>query len=114
VVFEPIDEALLPSPRGHDLSAFAVSVLEGINLLLAGAGCLILSLGMFSLFVKPLRLPPVMPVERFHSLKGRFANVVILARAVSVLESLSNLSTRMRDAGGNGRRISLLVPAWLS
>jgi hypothetical protein len=36
-----------------------------------GAGCLILAIGMFSLFVKPLKLPHVMRVESFHSLKGQ-------------------------------------------
>jgi hypothetical protein len=70
-----------------------------------GAGCLILAIGMFSLFVKPLRLPHVMRVESFHSLKGQFANFVILAMAVSFLESLSNLQALMRDPGSNGSEI---------
>jgi uncharacterized membrane protein YqhA len=105
LVFEQIDDALLTSPRGHDLSSFAVSVLEGTNLLLVGAGCLILAIGMFSLFVKPLHLPHVMRVESFHSLKGQFANFVILAMAVSVLESLSHLQSLMRDPGTNGSEI---------
>ena len=68
LVFEQIGDALLTSPRGHDLSIFEVSVLEGTNLLLVGAGCLILAIGMFSLFVKPLKLPPVMRVESFHKI----------------------------------------------
>jgi uncharacterized membrane protein YqhA len=105
LVFEQLDDALLTSTKGTDLSLFEVSVLEGINLLLVGAGCLILAIGMFSLFVKPLKLPHVMRVESFHSLKGQFANFVILAMAVSFLESLSNLQNLMRDPGSNGSEI---------
>ena len=105
LVFEQLDTAVLTPAIGHDLASFEVSVLEGINLLLVGAGCLILAIGMFSLFVKPLKLPHVMQVESFHSLKGQFANFVILAMAVSFLESLSNLQALMRDPGSNGSEI---------
>ncbi len=105
LVFERLDDAVLHSTMGEDLSPFEVSVLEGINLLLVGAGCLILAIGMFSLFVKPLRLPAVMRVESFHHLKGQFANFIILAMAVSFLESLSNLQTLMRDPTSNGSEI---------
>lgn len=105
LVVEQLDNALLMPASGHDLPTFEVNVLEGINLLLVGAGCLILAIGMFSLFVKPLKLPPVMRVESFHNLKGQFANFVILAMAVSFLESLSNLQALMRDPGSNGSEI---------
>ena len=105
LVFEQLDNAFLVPAQGHDLTPFEVNVLEGINLLLVGAGCLILAIGMFSLFVRPLRLPPVMRVESFHSLKGQFANFVILAMAVSFLESLSNLQNMIRDPGTNGSEI---------
>jgi uncharacterized membrane protein YqhA len=105
LIFEQLDDAVLTSTKGQDLAPFEVSVLEGINLLLVGAGCLILAIGMFSLFVKPLKLPAVMRVESFHNLKGQFANFVILAMAVSFLESLSNLQSLMRDPGSNGSEI---------
>jgi uncharacterized membrane protein YqhA len=105
LVFEQLDNALLTPAEGHDLPPFEASVLEGINLLLVGAGCLILAIGMFSLFVKPLKLPKVMRVENFHNLKGQFANFVILAMAVSFLESLSNLQSLMRDPVSNGSEI---------
>ncbi|MFN9644795.1 MAG: YqhA family protein [Cyanobacteriota bacterium] len=105
LVFEQLDNALLTPAEGHDLAPFEASVLEAINLLLVGAGCLILAIGMFSLFVKPLKLPKVMRVENFHNLKGQFANFVILAMAVSFLESLSNLHALMRDPGSNGSEI---------
>jgi uncharacterized membrane protein YqhA len=105
LVLEQLDNALLMPAEGPDLPTFEVNVLEGINLLLVGAGCLILAIGMFSLFVKPLKLPPVMRVESFHNLKGQFANFVILAMAVSFLESLSNLQAMMRDPGSNGSEI---------
>lgn len=105
LVFEEINNAVLTSATSHDLSAFEVNVLEGVNLLLVGAGCLILAIGMFSLFVKPLRLPSVMRMESFHSLKGQFANFVILAMAVSFLETLSNLQAMIRDPGSNGSEI---------
>ncbi len=105
LVFERLDDALLTSTIGEDLSPFEVSVLEGINLLLVGAGCLILAIGMFSLFVKPLKLPPVMRVENFHHLKGQFANFVILAMAVTFLESLGNLQIMMHDPKSNGSEI---------
>jgi uncharacterized membrane protein YqhA len=105
LVYEQLDNAVLSSAEGHDLAPFEVSVLEGINLLLVGAGCLILALGMFSLFVKPLRLPAVMRVESFHGLKGQFANFVILAMAVSFLETLTNLQGMIRDPRTNGSEI---------
>jgi uncharacterized membrane protein YqhA len=105
LVFEQLDNAVDTPAGGHDLAPFEVSVLEGINLLLVGAGCLILAIGMFSLFVKPLRLPAVMRVESFHNLKGQFANFIILAMAISFLESLSNLQVLMRDPGTNGSEI---------
>lgn len=105
LVFEQLDNAVDIPAEGHGLPLFEVNVLEGINLLLVGAGCLILAIGMFSLFVKPLPLPGVMRVESFHSLKGQFANFVILAMAVSFLESLSNLQSMIRDPGSNGSEI---------
>ncbi|MEB3301719.1 MAG: YqhA family protein [Cyanobacteriota bacterium] len=105
LVFEQLNNAIEVPAEGHDLALFEVNVLEGINLLLVGAGCLILAIGMFSLFVKPLRLPSVMRVESFHSLKGQFANFIILAMAVSFLETLSNLQAMIRDPGSNGSEI---------
>ena len=105
LVLEQLDNALLAPAEGHDLPSFEVSVLEGINLLLVGAGCLVLALGMFSLFIKPLPLPSAMRAESFHSLKGQFANFVIIAMAVSFLESLSNLQGMMRDPNSSGSEI---------
>ncbi|MFM7641862.1 MAG: YqhA family protein [Cyanobium sp.] len=105
LVVEQLDNAIDVPAEGHDLPQFEVNVLEGINLLLVGAGCLILAIGMLSLFVKPLRLPSVMRMESFHSLKGQFANFVILAMAVSFLETLSNLQAMIRDPGSNGSEI---------
>jgi uncharacterized membrane protein YqhA len=105
LVFEQLDNALLAPAEGHDLPSFEVSVLEGINLLLVGAGCLTLALGMFSLFIKPLPLPSAMRAESFHSLKGQFANFVIIAMAVSFLESLSNLQGLMHDPNSSGSEI---------
>ena len=40
LVFEQLDNAVLTPAEGHDLAPFEVSVLEGINLLLVGAGAL--------------------------------------------------------------------------
>lgn len=105
LVFEQLDNAVFSSAEGHDLPSFEVSVLEGINLLLVGAGCLVLALGMFSLFLQPLPLPRAMRAENFHSLKGQFANFVIIAMAVSFLESLSNLNGMIRDPSTNGSEI---------
>lgn len=105
LVCEQLDNAFLTTAEGHDLPSFEVSVLEGINLLLVGAGCLVLALGMFSLFIKPLPLPGAMRADSFHSLKGQFANFVIIAMAVSFLESLSNLQSMIRDPGTSGSEI---------
>lgn len=105
LVLEQLDDAFMASASHHDLTSFEVNVLEGINLLLVGAGCLTLAIGMFSLFIRPLNLPSAMRVESFHSLKGQFANFVILAMAVSFLESLSNLPSLIRDPGSNGSEI---------
>ena len=92
-----IDNPLLPT--------FEVESLQGINLLLVGTGCLTLALGMFSLFVRPLRLPPSFRVGNFHELKGQFANYVILAMAISFLENLAHLRTMIADTNSNGSEL---------
>jgi len=87
------------------LPTFEVESLQGINLLLVGTGCLTLALGMFSLFVQPLRLPSSFRVDNFHELKGQFANYVILAMAISFLENLTHLPEMIADKNSSGSEI---------
>jgi uncharacterized membrane protein YqhA len=82
-----------------------VESLQGINLLLVGTGCLTLALGMFSLFVQPLKLPTSFRVGNFHELKGQFANYVILAMAISFLENLTHLPEMITDQNSSGSEI---------
>ena len=87
------------------LPTFEVESLQGINLLLVGTGCLTLALGMFSLFVRPLKLPASFRVGNFHELKGQFANYVILAMAISFLENLTHLPNMIADKNSNGSEL---------
>ena len=87
------------------LPTFEVESLQGINLMLVGTGCLTLALGMFSLFVRPLRLPASFRVGNFHELKGQFANYVILAMAISFLENLTHLPEMIADKNSNGSEL---------
>ena len=73
--------------------------------MLVGTGCLTLALGMFSLFVQPLRLPSSFRVGNFHELKGQFANYVILAMAISFLENLTHLPEMIADKNTNGSEL---------
>ena len=98
-------------PKGQPLTdnpllpTFEVESLQGINLMLVGTGCLTLALGMFSLFVQPLKLPPSFRVGNFHELKGQFANYVILAMAISFLENLTHLPEMIADKNSNGSEL---------
>lgn len=87
------------------LPTFEVESLQGINLMLVGTGCLTLALGMFSLFVQPLRLPASFRVGNFHELKGHFANYVILAMAISFLENLTHLPEMIADKNSSGSEL---------
>ena len=87
------------------LPTFEVESLQGINLLLVGTGCLTLALGMFSLFVRQLKLPMSFRVGNFHELKGQFANYVILAMAISFLENLTHLQEMIADKNSNGSEL---------
>ena len=87
------------------LPTLEVESLQGINLLLVGTGCLTLALGMFSLYVQPLRLPSSFRVGNFHELKGQFANYVILAMAISFLENLTHLPEMIADKNSSGSEL---------
>jgi len=73
------------------VTSFEVELLEGIDLLLVGTGCLALAIGMFSLFIHELKLPRNLQFHSFHDVKGMFANFVILAMAIAFLEQLNRL-----------------------
>ena len=87
------------------LPTFEVESLQGINLMLVGTGCLTLALGMFSLFVRQLKLPMSFRVGNFHELKGQFANYVILAMAISFLENLTHLPEMITDQNSSGSEL---------
>jgi uncharacterized membrane protein YqhA len=89
---------LAPHVRASYLDAgFEVEVLEGVDLLLVGSGCLTLTIGLFSLFVRELQLPRTLRVKTFHEVKGTFANFFILAMAIVFLEQFNDI----RQGEGN-------------
>jgi uncharacterized membrane protein YqhA len=87
------------------LPTFEVEMLQGINLMLVGTGCLSLSLGMFSLFLRPLQLPPSFRVDNFHELKSQFANYIILAMAIIFLENLTHLPEMISTPTSTGSEL---------
>lgn len=87
------------------LPTFEVEMLQGINLMLVGTGCLTLCLGLFSLFVRPLQLPPSFRAENFHELKSQFANYIILAMSIVFLENLTHLREMIANPNSSGSEI---------
>lgn len=100
LILQRLDEAFWGKTR--ELIAFEVSIFQGIDLFLVGTGCLILGIGMFSLFVRPLALPQQMRIQNFHAVKGMFANFLILAMAISFLENLTHMPMAIQSSGSNG------------
>jgi uncharacterized membrane protein YqhA len=100
LIMQRLDEALWG--RTKELVEFEVNIFQGIDLFLVGTGCLILAIGMFSLFVRPLPLPEQMRVQSFHAVKGMFANFLILAMAISFLENLTHMPMAIRASSSNG------------
>ena len=71
---------------------FVTHILEGVNLLLLGAGCLVLAIDLLDMFVHRLFLPGPMRVNSFHALKSRFGNFIVLAMASSFLQAFGTTS----------------------
>ncbi len=96
LIAEQLRVALVGDPDLVHLNRFEVELLEGIDLLLVGTGCLALAIGMFSLFISELKLPKTLSFRNFHEVKGMFANFIILAMAIAFLEQFN--STQHEDA----------------
>jgi uncharacterized membrane protein YqhA len=92
--------ALLERPDQRN--NFEIAILEGIDLLLMGTGCLALAIGMFSLFVRKLPLPDVLNFKNFHELKGMFANFIILTIAINFLQLFNDTPEVLSAAEGHG------------
>jgi uncharacterized membrane protein YqhA len=90
LILEQLRLALVSITDLVDLNRFEMDILEGIDLLLVGTGCLALAIGMFSLFISELKLPRTLSFRNFHEVKGLFANFIILAMAISFLELLNS------------------------
>ncbi|KEF41742.1 MAG: hypothetical protein ER33_09835 [Cyanobium sp. CACIAM 14] len=90
LILEQLQMALAGSTGVEHLNRFEVELLEGIDLLLVGTGCLALAIGMFSLFISELKLPKTLSFRNFHEVKGLFANFIILAMAIAFLEQLNS------------------------
>jgi uncharacterized membrane protein YqhA len=84
------------------LNGFEVEILEGIDLLLVGTGCLALAIGMFTLFVRELDLPRTLRFRNFHEVKGLFANFIILAMAIAFLEQFNSIRESDNPQGISG------------
>ncbi len=96
LIAEQLRVALVGDPDLVHLNRFEVELLEGIDLLLVGTGCLALAIGMFSLFISELKLPKTLSFRNFHEVKGMFANFIILAMAIAFLEQFN--STQQEDS----------------
>lgn len=96
LILQQFHSALI-GPATHLDAAFEVELLEGVDLLLVGTGCLILAIGLFSLFVRELQLPRTLRVATFHEVKGTFANFIILALAIVFLEQFNDIRTGTGD-----------------
>jgi len=90
LILEQLRLALVGITDLVHLNRFEMDILEGIDLLLVGTGCLALAIGMFSLFISELKLPRTLSFRNFHEVKGMFANFIILAMAISFLELLNS------------------------
>jgi uncharacterized membrane protein YqhA len=102
LILEQLRVALFGTSELVHLNRFEVQILEGIDLLLVGTGCLALAIGMFSLFIRELKLPETLSFRNFHEVKGMFANFVILAMAIAFLEQLNSFQqadTAVRSSG---------------
>jgi uncharacterized membrane protein YqhA len=102
LIAEQLRVALVGDPDLVHLNRFEVELLEGIDLLLVGTGCLALAIGMFSLFISELKLPKTLSFRNFHEVKGMFANFIILAMAIAFLEQFNSTQHEdsMQRAGG--------------
>ena len=90
LIAEQLRVALIGDPNLGHLNDFEVQLLEGIDLVLVGTGCLALAIGMFSLFISELKLPKTLSFRNFHEVKGMFANFIILAMSISFLEQFNS------------------------
>lgn len=105
LILEQLRVALFGSSDLVHLSRFEVDLLEGIDLLLVGTGCLALAIGMFSLFISELKLPQTLSFRNFHEVKGMFANFIILAMAIAFLEQLNSFQQQDSSFRSSGAEI---------
>ena len=105
LILEQLRVALFGSSDLVHLSRFEVDLLEGIDLLLVGTGCLALAIGMFSLFISELKLPRTLSFRNFHEVKGMFANFIILAMAIAFLEQLNSFQQHDSSFRSSGAEI---------
>lgn len=105
LILEQFKVALLASSALEHLNRFEVEILEGIDLLLVGTGCLALAIGMYSLFIHPLKLPETLSFRNFHEVKGMFANFIILAMAIAFLEQLNSFQQADSPIRSSGSEI---------
>jgi uncharacterized membrane protein YqhA len=105
LIAEQLRVALVGDPDLVHLNRFEVELLEGIDLLLVGTGCLALAIGMFSLFISELKLPKTLSFRNFHEVKGMFANFIILAMAIAFLEQLNSFQQHDSPVKSSGSEI---------
>jgi uncharacterized membrane protein YqhA len=74
--------------QGHT-DAMAVALVQIMDAFLIASGLLILSLGLYELFVGEVKLPEWLVVHDFDALKTKIAGVIILVIAVTFLEGMA-------------------------
>lgn len=63
--------------------------IEVIELFLSAIALLILSTGLYELFIQPLNVPKPLRVESFHELKSHLGNIILLNMVVLFFGDLS-------------------------
>lgn len=82
-----------------------LEVISAIDKLFLGTGVFIMALGIFSLSIVKLDLPPALEFHDFHHLKSFFLNFLVVVMAIIFLENLALVESMIHEPNSTGSEI---------
>ena len=82
-----------------------LEIISAIDKLFLGTGVFIMALGISSLAITPIPLPPALQFHDFHHLKSFFCSFLIVVMAIIFVENLAVMPEMVHEPNSTGSEI---------
>jgi uncharacterized membrane protein YqhA len=96
-----------------DVATLPLGLVQALDVILIGAGLLIIAIGIYELFVGRLEVPDGIQAASFDALKNKLAGIAVLVMVVSFIERLETVEDP-RDVLASGVAVALVSAALIA